>query len=92
METVAIILSRFILLAIGAVQLAMFLRMILSLLGMEEEGGLGAFLLLLTEPILLPVRLILGRIRALEGVPLDLSFIVTYLLLSLLSYSLPIVG
>lgn len=92
METVAIILSRFILLAIGAVQLAMFLRMILSLLGMDEEGGLGAFLLLLTEPIILPVRLILGRIRALEGVPLDLSFIVTYLLLSLLSYSLPIVG
>ena len=92
METVAIIISRTVLLALGVVQLAMFARMILSLLGLDEEGGLGAFLMLLTEPVILPVRLLLSRVRALEGLPIDLSFLVTYLLITLLTYSLPIIG
>lgn len=92
METLAIILSRTVLLALGAVQLAMLLRMILSLLGIDEEGGLGAFLLILTEPVILPMRILLSRVRALEGLPIDLSFMATYLLLSILSYSLPIIG
>ncbi len=92
METIAIILSRTVLLALGAVQLAMLLRMILSLVGFDEEGGLGAFLLLLTEPVILPMRILLSRFRALEGLPIDLSFMATYLLISFLSYSLPIIG
>lgn len=92
METVAIIISRTVLLALGVVQLAMFARMILSLLGLDEEGGLGAFLMLLTEPVILPARLLLSRVRALEGLPIDLSFLVTYLLITLLTYSLPIIG
>ncbi len=92
METVAIILSRTVLLALGTVQLAMLLRMILSLLGFDEEGGIGAFLLLLTEPVILPMRILLSRFRALEGLPLDLSFMATYLLITLVTYSLPIIG
>lgn len=92
METLAIILSRTVLLALGAVQLAMLLRMILSLLGIDEEGGLGAFLLILTEPVILPMRILLSRVRALDGLPIDLSFMATYLLISFLSYSLPIIG
>ena len=92
METVAIILSRTVLLALGAVQIAMFARMILSFFGLDEDGGLGAFLMLLTEPVILPVRVILSRFRALEGLPIDLSFLVTYLLITFLTYSLPIIG
>ena len=92
METVAIILSRTVLLALGAVQIAMFARMILSFFGLDEDGWLGAFLMLLTEPVILPVRVILSRFRALEGLPIDLSFLVTYLLITFLTYSLPIIG
>ena len=92
METVAIILSRFVLLALGAVQIAMFIRMIMSLLGYDEESGFGAFLALLTEPIILPVRVILSRIRALDGLPIDLSFFLTYILITFLTYSLPVLG
>ena len=92
METVAIIISRFVLLSLGAVQLAMFARMIMSLFDFDEEGNFGTFLALLTEPVILPVRVILSRIRALDGIPIDLSFLVTYLLITVLTYSLPIIG
>ena len=92
METVAIILSRFVLLALGTIQIAMFVRMIMSLFGFDEEGGLGTFLAFLTEPVILPVRILLSRIRALEGLPIDLSFMLTYILISFITYSLPIIG
>ena len=92
MEIIAIILSRTVLLALAAVQLAMLVRALMSLFGFDEESVLGTFLMLLTEPVILPARLLLSRIRALEGLPIDLSFLTTYLLLSLLTYSLPIIG
>ena len=92
MHTAAIIISRFLLLAIGFLQLAMFVRAILSLFGVDEESGLGAFLAAVTEPVILPARLLLSRIRALDGLPIDLSFIVTYLLLSLIAGALPVIA
>ena len=92
METVAIILSRFVLLALGTIQIAMFARMIMSLIGYDEEGGIGAFLVFLTEPVILPVRVLLSRIRALDGLPIDLSFMLTYILITYITYSLPIIG
>lgn len=92
METLAIILSRTLLVALGAIQLGMLARMILSLIGLDEEEGIGAYLMLLTEPVILPMRMLLSRFRALEGLPIDLSFCATYLVIVYLTYSLPILG
>lgn len=91
MHTVAVIISQFVLLAIGFLQLAMLVRAILSLIGLEEESGIGIFLVAVTEPIILPARLLLSRISALDRLPIDLSFIVTYLLLSLIGGALPVI-
>jgi uncharacterized protein YggT (Ycf19 family) len=92
LETLAIILSRTVLLALGVIQLGMLARMILSLIGYDEEEGFGAYLMLLTEPVILPVRVLLSRFRALQELPIDLSFCVTFLLIGYLTYSLPIIG
>ena len=92
MHTVAVIISQLVLLALGFLQLAMLARAILSLFGVDEESGIGLFLAAVTEPIILPARLLLSRIEALQRLPIDFSFIVTYLLLRLITRLLPTVA
>ncbi len=89
LHTVAVIFAQFVLLAIAFIQLAMLVRAVLSLFGADEESTLGIFLATVTEPIILPARLLLSRIRALDGFPLDFSFILTYVFLTLIAGALP---
>ena len=92
MHTVTVIIANFVLIALGFIQLAMLVRAILSLLGFDESGTLGAFLALVTEPVILPARILLSRVQALDGFPLDFSFLLTYFLLTLISGALPAVA
>ncbi|MBQ7320940.1 MAG: YggT family protein [Clostridia bacterium] len=70
---------------IWVLQAAMFLRAIMSWIPGLDENKFGDFLYAITEPFILPVRAILDRIPLFQGFPLDMSFLFTYLLLSLLS-------
>ncbi|MBP3437681.1 MAG: YggT family protein [Clostridia bacterium] len=72
---------------------AMFFRAILSWFDRGEGGfisTLHGFLALVTEPFILPVRWLLSRFPSIETLPVDISFFVTFLLLSLLSVILPV--
>ena len=92
MHTVTVIFAQFVLLSLAFIQLAMLARAILSLFGLDEESGLGYFLAIVTEPIILPARILLSRIRALDGIPIDFSFILTYILLTVIAGALPAVA
>ena len=61
--------------------LLMFIRAILSWVMPDSEGGIIDFLYYLTEPIISPVRNMLMKIPALQELPIDLSFTVTYMLI-----------
>ncbi len=50
----------------------------------DEDSAFSDFIYAVTEPVLMPVRALLDRFGIGEGIPIDISFIVTYLLLSLL--------
>ena len=63
--------------------LLMFIRAILSWVMPDSEGGIIDFLYYLTEPLVSPVRNMLMKIPALQELPIDLSFTVTYLLIFL---------
>ncbi len=91
MQLFAVILSRTVLILLGAVQTAMFFRAILSWF-MPEENGLTYFLALLTEPFIAPVRFILSRFRFAQELPIDLSFMVTFLLLAVIEAFLPVIS
>ena len=71
-------------LLIGAIQTLMFIRAILSWLPMLEGNSLTEFVYQVTEVVIYPVRCVLERIEALAALPLDLSFFVTFILLSIL--------
>lgn len=71
-------------LLLWALQLLMFARAILSWLPIDEDSPTLTFLHAATEPFILPVRSILERFEFFASSPLDLSFFVTFLLISFL--------
>ena len=69
---------------INLMQIAMFLRALLSWFDPMGEGRFSAFLYVITEPLILPVRKLFEARHWMEGVPLDIPFFVVLLLLMLL--------
>jgi len=70
----------------------MFIRALLSWFPGENESVFDRFLFLCTEPVIAPVRSLLDRFEFFAGLPIDLSFIATYLILSLVLALLPTVS
>lgn len=73
---------------------AMLIRAILSWFDRGEGGFLSALmgiLTMITEPVIMPVRFLLSRFPAVNSLPIDISFLVTFLLLSFLRTVLPVV-
>ena len=85
MNEIAYVIIRLSITLIGILQLAMFVRAILSWIPGADENRLGDFLYALTEPFIVPIRAILDRIPFFQGFPLDMSFFFTFILLSILS-------
>lgn len=63
------------------VQTAMFLRAILSWFIPDENNRLVQFLIVITEPFIIPVRVLLEKLNLFQNTPIDVSFFITYLLL-----------
>ncbi len=78
------IVSTVVVLLLSAVQLAMLLRAILSWFVMDSNRFTD-FLYGITEPFIYPVRLLFERMGWFQNLPIDISFMVTYLLLSLVT-------
>ena len=62
----------------------MFLRVILSWFMLGEENRIMFFLYSMTEPIVLPVRILLDKLGWFRSIPIDMSFFFTYILLSII--------
>lgn len=67
-----------------ALQLLMFVRAILSWLPIDEGNPILNFVYGVTEPVIIPVRMLLDRFGLFEGMPIDMSFFITFILLSVL--------
>ena len=90
MHTVALLLSRTVLVALGFIEICMLLRAILSFF-VDQEGVLVTFCIAVTEPVILPFRVLLSRFEALDRLPLDIPFLVTYIALAILGGVLPVI-
>ncbi|MBQ7336527.1 MAG: YggT family protein [Clostridia bacterium] len=65
---------------LSVLDMAMFVRAILSWFDPTEEWKISRFLYVVTEPIILPVRRLCAKFHWFEGVPLDIPFLITLLL------------
>ncbi len=70
---------------IYALQLAMMIRAILSWIPTFNESKFADFLYMITEPIIIPIRELFRKLNWFQGIPIDISFLATYILLSIIS-------
>lgn len=69
--------------AIDILLWAMLIRAIMSIF--TDDGMIFSFVYSITEPVIIPVRKLLEKFNFASAMPIDISFMITYLLLSLLS-------
>ena len=67
---------------IDILSMAMLVRAVLSWFTMGEQTKIGAFLYVVTEPVILPIRALCNRFGWFRGMPLDMPFLITMVLLS----------
>ena len=85
MQTFAYILISTVDAILMALQIAMFIRAILSWIPGLEENKFSNFLYTVTEPVIMPIRALFDRMGWFQNSPLDAAFFVTYILLAVIS-------
>ena len=83
------VLVHCLLLFIRVADFAMLARMIVNILFMGEQTRIGSFLYVVTEPFIMPIRTLCNRLGLFQGLPMDMPFFLTAVLLMLLSIILP---
>ena len=84
------IIVQFALISMDILSIAMLARAVLSWFPAGNQSRLGAFLYMVTEPIILPIRLLCNRFGWFQGLPLDMPFFLSMILLTFLSMLLQI--
>lgn len=69
---------------VSIIQTAMFVRAIMSWFPFGE-GKFSAFLYAITEPVIYPIRRLFERMNWGVGLPIDIPFFITFLLLSFIT-------
>lgn len=72
-------------LLLWCLELCMLARAVMSWIMPEEDNGLTRFLYGVTEPFISPVRKFLLRFPKLSSLPIDISFMITWMLLAIIS-------
>ncbi len=83
MKLFLILTVNFVDLLLGILMIAMFLRALLSLIMMGEENRFTTLLYYITEPFILPIRAVLERLNLFGGLPIDMSFFITTVLIGI---------
>ena len=91
MELLLYILATTVSLALRVIYFSMFIQAILSWF-VPEDNLVLSVLSVITAPIVLPVRALLCRIPAIARLPIDISFLVAFVLLVILMGALPTVS
>lgn len=63
--------------------LCMFARAISSWFPTSDENRLIRFLYIMTEPVIYPMRVLLGKSELVQSIPIDLPFLATMMVLYL---------
>ena len=81
------IIKQVVIILLTAVQFAMLARAILSWFPIDNK--FVDFLHAVTEPFIYPVRMLFEKMNWFSGLPIDMSFFVTYIIISVVLIFLP---
>lgn len=71
------------------IQFMMLIRAVISWLPIDEDSNFSNFLYVMTEPVIYPIRSLLSHFESLNDLPVDISFLAAFTLLSLIQMMLP---
>ncbi|MBQ7363222.1 MAG: YggT family protein [Clostridia bacterium] len=91
MEIILYILAKAVAIYLSLASYAMLGRVLLGFFVNPEESRLYALLLLVSEPVVLPFRLVMAKFNIGQNSILDMPFMAAYLGLSLAQLFLPII-
>ncbi len=83
-----LLIKNIVIIFLTAIQFAMLARAILSWFPMNSNKFID-FLYSVTEPFIYPVRMLFQKMNWFTGLPIDISFLVTYILISVVLIFLP---
>ncbi len=69
---------------LSALELFMFVRAIMSWIMPGDDNKITQFLYVVTEPFIYPVRRLMDKMNIGRGLPVDLSFFVTFVIITVL--------
>ena len=92
MEQVYYVLANLAYYLLSAIELLLFLRAILSWFLNEEDNRFMYVIVLMTEPILIPFRLLLNRIEKNKAIPIDFSLVFAMITVMILQMILTVVA
>ncbi len=90
MTTILFIFAKCISLLLSVVSLCMLVRMLLSFFPSLQGNRLDAFVTVVTEPFVIPVRALLYRFGIGQDSPIDWAFSLTYILIYIVQLFLPV--
>lgn len=85
------VFTGFVRLFLAVLEMLMIVRMLLSWMPVDDDSPVANFVFAMTEPLILPVRIVLERSAAVQALPIDLSFFVAFVLLGIIQTALPTV-
>lgn len=91
METVFYILAKIVQIFLSVISFAMLMRVLLQFFVDIQKNKLYAISVALTEPIVVPFRVLFAKLNIAQNTPLDLPFMVAYLAVWLVSAFLPLI-
>lgn len=66
---------------VTVIELCFLVRAVLSWLPIGDDNPILKFVFMVTEPIIMPIRALFERLGWFQNMPIDISFLVAYLLL-----------
>ena len=84
LDDIIYVVSTILQLALTVIDIAMFLRMILSWLPIEPNN-FTELLYTITEPLIYPFRALFVRLNLFQNTPIDVAFLAAYIMIMLMS-------
>ena len=88
LEGLMFVLKQIVIVFLSVVQIAMLLRAVLSWFPIPENRFVD-LLYYVTEPFIVPIRLLFDKLGWFSGMPIDISFMVSYLIITVTLVLLP---
>ena len=85
MELVVVIIGGVVKALLMTISVCMMLRAVLSFLPMREDNPFLLFTVMVTEPVVAPIRALFEHFGWFQNLPLDISFLVASVLVSMVS-------